>query len=223
MGGNSNHVYIAYKNPYYAQICKSSSMFFVDGQSIVIASFLAGAAVPERIAGPDLMKTILSKCAEQGFKVFLLGGNETSWLEKLHANIHASFPDVVAGSYSPPMGQWDENENNKMISKINDSGANLLLVGISAPKQDIWVYEHKDALKVKAAIGFGAAFDFHSGRVQRAPVWLQRICLEWFHRFLQEPKRMWKRYLFANTYVAFLIVKIILAKMLHLNRAKTNK
>jgi N-acetylglucosaminyldiphosphoundecaprenol N-acetyl-beta-D-mannosaminyltransferase len=212
MGGNSNHVYIAYKNSNYAQICKSSTIFFPDGQSILIASWFAGTMLPERIAGPDLMLTILSECSLNGFKVFLLGGSETS-LANLVSNMQSLFPGIVAGSYSPPFGIWSENENNTILSKINDSGAALLLVGISAPKQDLWIYEHKDRLKTKVAIGLGAAFDFHSGRIKRAPIWMQNICLEWFHRFLQEPRRMWKRYLFANAYLTSLIIKMILAKL----------
>jgi bacterial polymer biosynthesis proteins, WecB/TagA/CpsF family len=215
MGGNSNHVFIASKNHYYAKICNESSIFFVDGQSIVIAAEFAGVRIPERIAGPDLMMKILSECARNKLKVFLLGGSETS-LANLQSNIKGLFPKVIAGAYSPPFGQWDQNENQKILTKINTSSADLLMVGISAPKQDIWVYEQKEKLKTKVAIGFGAAFDFHSGRVKRAPLWMQRICLEWFHRFLQEPRRMWRRYLYANSYLGLLILKILILRVLQI-------
>jgi N-acetylglucosaminyldiphosphoundecaprenol N-acetyl-beta-D-mannosaminyltransferase len=213
MGGNSHHVYTAFKNPEYAKICRSSWIFFPDGQSIILASFLIGAKLPERIAGPDVMMKILEECERNRLKVFLLGCDE-QFLVKLKSNLSRSFPTAIAGGYSPPFGVWSEEENNKIVSKINDSNADILFMGISLPKQDIWVFEHKDKLRTKIAIGFGAAFDFHSGRVKRAPVWMQKICLEWFHRFLQEPKRMWKRYIFANSYLIFLVVKLLAKRVL---------
>lgn len=211
MGGNSNHVYIASQNHYYAQICKSSAIFFADGQSIVIASMVAGASVPERIAGPDLMLKITSECAKKGFTIFLLGGDEAG-LKRLQQKFNKASEGVIAGIYSPPFGVWSKEENHKMVTMINDSGADLLLAGISTPKQDVWIYEHKNKLKTKVAIGLGAAFDFHSGRIKRAPQWMQEIGLEWFHRFLQEPKRMWRRYVFANTYLIVLLIKMIFKK-----------
>jgi N-acetylglucosaminyldiphosphoundecaprenol N-acetyl-beta-D-mannosaminyltransferase len=214
---NTYSVYLAEKNEIFSQICLDSDIVFADGLPVVLGSRLLGNPLPERIAGPDFMWEMCGVCAQKGYKIFLLGGRQDS-LDHLKANLNTAFPKLeIVGMYSPPFGKWDAQENTKIVEMINASEAELLWVGVSTPKQDAWIDKNKSHLNVKVAIAVGAAFDFHSGRIKRAPLWMQKYCLEWLHRFFQEPKRMWKRYLVANSFFVFILAKEIIK-----NRRKRN-
>jgi N-acetylglucosaminyldiphosphoundecaprenol N-acetyl-beta-D-mannosaminyltransferase len=214
-------IVLANRDVEFYKICQTAEFVFADGLPIVLFSRLLGKALPQRIAGPDFMWEFSEECSKKGFKVFILGSEEP-YLSNLQNNMEKQFPGIkIVGKYSPPFGTWTDQETQKMVHAINKSKADILWLGVSTPKQDKWIYSFKDKLHTKVAIAVGAAFDFHSGRVKRAPVWVQNIGFEWFHRFLQDPKRLWKRYLIGN--IRFLIIifkQIITSRLLEFERKK---
>lgn len=203
-------VVLAKKDREFCDVCQKAELVLADGFPVVFVSRIFRNPIPQRIAGPDLMRQFSSECAKKGFKIFLLGSEEP-FISKLKENMEDEFSGIkIVGKYSPPFGTWTEQESAKMVKLVNDSGADVLWLGVSTPKQDKWIYSVKHDLQAKVAIGVGAAFDFHSGRVKRAPRWVQNIGFEWFFRFLQDPKRLWKRYLVGN--IEF--IRIVLIQLL---------
>ena len=154
----------------------------------------------DRIYGPTLMLETLKSTAEQPqYRHFLLGGKQST-LDLLHKNFETWFPEtIIAGSYSPPFGEWPVDEFNCICEKIRDARANLIWVGIGCPKQEHWIAKHKDQLPPGVYFGIGAAFAFHAGEVSQAPAFLQRNGLEWIYRLAMEPRRLFKRYFTYNS------------------------
>ena len=166
-----------------------------DGMPIVWALRSIGAKKQERVYGPTLMLKLCEQAERVGHRVFFYGGREET-LDALCEKLKDRFPDlVVAGAYSPPFRPLTPSEDAQCTQMIVDSDADLVFVGISTPKQDHWMAEHRDRLGGAVMIGVGAAFDFHAGRVKQAPSWMQRAGLEWFFRLLMEPRRLWRRYI----------------------------
>jgi N-acetylglucosaminyldiphosphoundecaprenol N-acetyl-beta-D-mannosaminyltransferase len=204
---NVHSVVVAHKNDGFLKVCLNSDLVLADGAPVVWASRTKSSPIPGRIAGPDLMWLFAQRCAKRGFSLFLLGGKDEQ-LPLLKSNLEKANPGIkINGMYSPPFGEWSQEENEHIVEMINASKADVLLLGVTTPKQDIWIGRHRDRLHAHVAIGFGAAFDFHSGLKKRAPRWVQRVGMEWFFRFLQEPERMWRRYLFSNLIFTYLTVK----------------
>ncbi|GAB4006567.1 WecB/TagA/CpsF family glycosyltransferase [Glycomyces albus] len=169
-----------------------------DGMPMVWAGRKAGAEWMDRVYGPDLMLNVLQRAAERGWSSFLYGGKE-GVPELLSKKLSERIPGVkIAGSYSPPFRPLTEAEDDEIVQRINDSGAQLVWVGLSTPKQERWMAAHRDRLTAPAMFGVGAAFDFHAGLVPQAPPWMQRNGLEWFYRLTKEPKRLWRRYFRNN-------------------------
>ncbi len=168
-----------------------------DGASITYTARLLGYGDVGRCPGPDLMEEISSAAAGQGIPVFLLGGGP-GVADALADALRARHPGlVVAGTATPPFGEWSEETNRALVEAVKQSGARILFMGVSAPKQEIWAYEHLDELGIPI-VCVGAAFDFLSGRKPRAPKWMRKIGLEWLFRLITEPRRLWKRYLIGN-------------------------
>ncbi len=160
--------------------------------------------IDNRISGSDLMKEVLLRGGDSSesaveHRHFFLGGKEST-LEKLLNNIKNIAPKaLVVGSYSPPFGQWPDDELERICQKIKDSKANHVWVGLGCPKQEMWIADNKESLPVACYYGVGAAFDFHAGMIKRAPSLIQKFGLEWFYRLCKEPKRLWKRYFVFNS------------------------
>ncbi|MBK1827798.1 WecB/TagA/CpsF family glycosyltransferase [Haloferula rosea] len=154
----------------------------------------------DRVYGPTLMlETIKASERHDDLKHFLLGGKEST-LESLQTNLDEQFPEAtIAGSYSPPFGEWPEDEFERICAKIVESGANLIWVGLGCPKQEDWIARHKDRLPAGVYFGIGAAFAFHAGEVSQAPAVIQKAGLEWAYRLAAEPRRLFKRYLVHNS------------------------
>jgi N-acetylglucosaminyldiphosphoundecaprenol N-acetyl-beta-D-mannosaminyltransferase len=162
----------------------------------------------DRVYGPTLMlKTIEASEGNSTLKHFFLGGAQST-LDKLHERFEKENPSaIIAGSYSPPFGEWPEGEFDRIKERIIESGANLIWVGLGCPKQERWIAKHKNELPVGCYFGIGAAFAFHAGEVDQAPIWMQRIGMEWFYRLCKEPRRLGKRYVMYNglfTWYSFL-------------------
>jgi N-acetylglucosaminyldiphosphoundecaprenol N-acetyl-beta-D-mannosaminyltransferase len=184
----------------YARVIadQARTMGLADGASVTHAAKLLGYGDIGRCPGPDLMEAVCARAAADGTPIFLLGGAEgvvdvlADALRSRHGGL------FVAGTATPAFGEWSDEENRRLVEAVTASGARILFMGVSAPKQEIWAYEHLDDLGMPI-VCVGAAFDFGTGRKSRAPEWMRKAGLEWVHRLLSEPGRMWKRYLVGNT------------------------
>jgi N-acetylglucosaminyldiphosphoundecaprenol N-acetyl-beta-D-mannosaminyltransferase len=179
----------------FRNILNNADIATPDGMPVVWALRSFGHRGQRRVYGPTLMLQICQNASERGHKVFLYGGRPES-LEDLRRNLVGRFPALqISGAFSPPFRPLTPEEDAEVVRTIRDSGADLVFVGISTPKQENWMWAHKSKLPGVVMIGVGAAFDFHAGRVRQAPVWLQKHGLEWFYRLMMEPQRLWRRYL----------------------------
>lgn len=198
---NVHTTVMAFRDEEYRRIQNSGAMALPDGQPLSIVSRQRGYSQAARVPGPDLMPAILDLSQERGYGHYFYGSTQET-LSKLRKKILASYPRLkIAGMYAPPFRELTEEEDEKIVSAINDSGADFVWVALGAPKQERWMYAHRDRVK-GLMIGVGAAFDFIAGTVKRAPMWMQKLCLEWVFRIIQSPRKMIPRYL--NTNFAFL-------------------
>ena len=154
----------------------------------------------DRVYGPTLMlETLKATDGRPEFRHFLFGGKEST-LINLKSVFAERFPGVsIAGAYSPPFGEWPDDEFDRICTRIRESGANLIWVGLGCPKQEHWIARHKDRLPPGVYFGIGAAFAFHAGEVSQAPALLQKIGMEWAYRIAAEPRRLFKRYFTYNS------------------------
>ena len=162
----------------------------------------------DRVYGPTLMLETLKATENQPkFRHFLLGGRQST-LDKLHDVFADRFPGAaIAGMHSPPFGEWQPDEFDRVCDMIRGSGANLIWVGLGCPKQEHWIARHKDQLPPGVYFGIGAAFAFHAGEVKQSPPLLQKIGLEWAYRLAMEPRRLFKRYFTYNTLFLYLLLR----------------
>jgi N-acetylglucosaminyldiphosphoundecaprenol N-acetyl-beta-D-mannosaminyltransferase len=190
-----NSILAARKNAQVLAIYNNASYTLCDGVPVLWASRFLGTPIEQRITGLDLLPALLEFCAANNFSLFFLGASPgvgdalKAKAEQLHQSIN------IKGVYCPPFAaKFEKAENDKMIAAINAVKPDIVLVSLTAPKQDIWISENLKHLDTKIAIGIGGAFEVTAGLINRAPVWMQKAGLEWFYRFTQEPKRMFKRY-----------------------------
>jgi N-acetylglucosaminyldiphosphoundecaprenol N-acetyl-beta-D-mannosaminyltransferase len=178
-----------------------------DGMPMVWAGRYAGASSIGRVYGPDLMLELCDVAVRRGWRSFFYGGRE-GVAEQLAARLSVRFPGLkVAGCYSPPFRMLSFDEDDEIVKRINSSGADLVWVGLSTPKQERWMAAHLGRLDAFALLGVGAAFDFHAGLIRQAPRWIQRTGLEWLFRLSQEPRRLWKRYMTNNPRFALRVLR----------------
>ena len=166
-----------------------------DGAGILLAAKILSLDIKERVAGTEFFIELTRLCDKQGqVNVFFLGSTEQV-LENLVKQINENFPKVnVCGTYSPPFkSEFSEQDNQAMVDAINAANTDVLWVGMTAPKQEKWIYQNKDKLDVNFIGAIGAVFDFYSGSKKRAPEWICKMGLEWLPRLLREPGRLWKR------------------------------
>jgi N-acetylglucosaminyldiphosphoundecaprenol N-acetyl-beta-D-mannosaminyltransferase len=176
-----------------------SDLTVPDGQPLVWALKLLGHPLEDRVYGPELMRRACERAAVRGTRVFLYGGRSPEALARLTEKLRASHPGLeIAGGYSPPFRELSAEEEAALVDQINASEADVVWVGIGVPKQEKWMARMRDRLDAPVLVGVGAAFDFHAGLIPQAPDRLQRVGLEWAFRLLQEPRRLWRRYLRYN-------------------------
>ena len=165
-----------------------------DGMPLVWALKRAGHLESDRVYGPDLMLSVFDAGRSKGVRHFLYGAT-TGTLEQLQARLLARFPEAqIVGSYAPPFHQLSQQEETDVADRINRSGADIIWVGLSSPKQELWRARMRYRLDASRLIGVGAAFDFHAGLKRQAPRIIQRSGFEWMFRLLCEPRRLWRRY-----------------------------
>lgn len=185
------------KDPDYCRVQNDAFLALPDGSPLVFVQRMRGFSVAERVAGPDLMPAIWKATENTKWKHYFYGSSLET-IQALEHNLREKYPGLnIVGLESPPYRPLSEEEESQMIERINASGADFLWVGLGAPKQEIWMNEHQNVFHA-VMLGVGAGFDFHAGTVKRAPKWMQDHYLEWLYRLLQDPKRLWKRYVVTN-------------------------
>jgi N-acetylglucosaminyldiphosphoundecaprenol N-acetyl-beta-D-mannosaminyltransferase len=169
-----------------------------DGQPVRWAlNILYKVGLKDRVYGPTLMLKICDRAAQEGLPIYLYG-SQPEVLEALSKNLCDRFSGLrIAGIQPSRFRQVSEAEQIEIAKTISDSGAQIVFVGLGCPRQEVWVYENQSFLKMPT-LAVGAAFDFHAGLLPQAPAWMQKQGLEWLFRLIQEPKRLWKRYLYLN-------------------------
>lgn len=182
---------------------QSCDIINIDGMGVVLGARLLGHAVPQRVAGVDLFHELLAMSACNGFTVFLLGATDDV-VATAARKVQALYPQLKIAGYHH--GYFWDNEA-AMVQKIRASGTQLLFVAITSPKKENFINRWRDQLGVTFVMGVGGTFDVVAGKVKRAPVWMQNYGLEWLYRVMQEPGRMWKRYLTTNSQFAWLLMK----------------
>ena len=199
---NAHSVVSAGQNTEFQSVINGADMATPDGAPVAWVMRKLGYDKQERINGPDLMLRYCELAEQKGESIFLYGSAPET-LEKLKHKLNDKFPGLhIAGAFSPPFRALSAEEDQDVIDLINSSGASTVWVSLGCPKQEKWMAAHRGRVK-GVMIGVGAAFDYHAGTIQRAPLWMQRRGLEWLHRLCSEPRRLWKRYLVTNTLFIF--------------------
>lgn len=177
------------------QACDEADLILTDGQMLVKISNYLGTPIKERVCMTDFVWDVFDLAIEKSYKVFLFGGKEEV-LEKATQRIKEQLPNLnVVDTYSPPFGfEQDESLLSEANTRIKKSGADILIVFLGCPKQEKFIYRNRDIYQVPVSITMGGCVDFIAGNVKRAPLWMQKAGLEWFYRFMQEPRRLFRRY-----------------------------
>jgi len=193
----------------FNKVIAQADLALPDGAPVAWALRREGFPSQQRINGPDLMWRYLGVAEQLGQSVFFYGSTNDT-LDRLMVSIKAAFPKLkIVGLESPPFRALSAEEDQAYVDQINNSGAHVLFVGLGCPKQEAWMTSHRGRIKA-VMLGVGAAFDYHAGTIQRAPVWMQKCGLEWLHRLASEPRRLAKRYAVTNSIFVYRMVKSML-------------
>jgi N-acetylglucosaminyldiphosphoundecaprenol N-acetyl-beta-D-mannosaminyltransferase len=185
----------ASEDPEYLKVQNGAALALPDGRPLSVVSKKRGFSGAERVTGPDLMGELFAR--DNGLRHFFYGSSRET-LELLKEKLLEVYPDLqIAGMIAPPFRPLTEEEDAADVAAINASGADIIWVGLGAPKQERYMYAHK-GMVCGVMIGVGAGFAYHAGKIRRAPQWMQRIGMEWFYRLLQDPKRLAGRYFKTN-------------------------
>ena len=207
---NVDKVVKASRDPELRRIINECALVNVDGMPVVWASRLLGKSLKERIAGVDLFQALVERSAEKGWRVFFLGAREEI-VRAVRDNYRRKLPRLQVAGYRN--GYWKPEEEAGIVKLIADSRPQLLFVAISSPEKERFLGRYQTEMKVPFAMGVGGTFDVVAGKVKRAPAWMQKWSLEWFYRFLQEPRRMFKRYFIDDMYFFWLLFKELSRKL----------
>ena len=206
---NADKLRKASKDPELRRVINQCALINVDGVPVVWASRLLGKPLKERVAGIDLFEFLVERAAERGWRVFFLGAQEEI-VQAVKALYEKRFPRLQVAGYRN--GYWRPEEEASVVRLIADSRPDLLFVAISSPKKEQFLGRYQAEMRVPFAMGVGGSFDIAVGKVKRAPMWMRQCGLEWFFRFLQEPRRMFKRYFIDGTYFFWLLLKELLGE-----------
>lgn len=196
----------AQRDPNFKEILNSADLFVPDGFSLVWAARRLGFKLTTRVPGPDLFLEGCRLASERGYRVFFYG-DTVETLKNLTHELKGHFPALnIVGTYSPPFRPLTQEERSQGIKLINDSGADIVWVGLGLPKQERWMFEHRDKLDAPVLVGVGAAFKFSSGQATRAPAWISDHGFEWLWRFIHQPRRVWHRVIIDGPHFVFRVV-----------------
>ena len=194
----------ASRDPELRQIINDCALINADGMPVVWASRLLGKGLKERVAGVDLFESLMQRSAEKGWRVYLLGAREEV-VSGVSTIYQKKYPGLTIAGYRN--GYWKPEEEAGVVEQVKAARADLLFVAISSPKKEQFLGKYQAEMQIPFAMGVGGTFDVAVGKVKRAPVWMQKSGLEWFYRFLQEPRRMFKRYFIDDMAFLWLLLR----------------
>ena len=194
---NVHTTVMSYENEEYRKIQNGAAMALPDGAPLSSYSRRKGYKQAQRVTGPDLMLELFAISKEKGYRHYFYGATEET-LQYMKDVLERDYPGIqIAGMYAPPFRALTPQEDAQIVAKINEARPDFIWIGLGAPKQEEWMYQHMGQLQ-GVLIGVGAGFDYLAGYIKRAPRWMQRMSLEWLYRLLQDPKRLWRRYFTSN-------------------------
>lgn len=203
-GVNSATINDIARNEEFRHIINNADMVHIDGMSVVWALRFFRYSVPERVATPDLADEILAMADREALSVFLFGAKEAT-LSICRKNIEKKYPRLkIAGSRN---GYYKPEEEESIFNIINEASPDILLLGMSSPKKELFFESYRHKIRARYILGVGGYFDILSGKIKRAPMWMQESGLEWFFRLMQEPRRLWKRYLIGINQFFLLVLR----------------
>lgn len=206
---NASKVNLMEADPKLAKIVNACPLINADGASIVWAAKKLGVPLSERVTGIDLFQRLVELSAEKGYKVYLFGAKEEV-VSRVRAIFEERYPGIqIVGCRN---GYFTEADEPRIVADMAASGADMMFVAFSSPKKEYWVHRYLDTIGIPFVMGVGGSFDVVAGVTDRAPKWMQDHGLEWFYRFIQEPGRLWKRYIVGNVKFVALTYKYKLAK-----------
>jgi N-acetylglucosaminyldiphosphoundecaprenol N-acetyl-beta-D-mannosaminyltransferase len=206
---NVDKVVKAHWDPKLRDIINNCDLVNADGMPIVWASRLLGKPLKERVAGVDLFERLVARAASKGWRVFFLGARQEI-VQRVAYKMLAKHPSLRIAGYRN--GYWQPGEDEHVARSIADAQPDILFVAISSPKKEQFLGTYQSMMKTPFAMGVGGTFDVVCGKVKRAPLWMQKSGLEWFYRFLQEPRRMFRRYFVDDMYFFWLLVREMMKK-----------
>lgn len=188
----------AKENPKIAEMYNSATMAAIDGMPLVKIGRRKGIHC-ERCAAPDIMGLMFQESVRQEKTHYFYGGKDDEVLKKLRAVLEKDYPGIqIVGMYSPPFRPLTDQEDEAICAEINALHPDFLWIGIGAPKQEMWMWEHQEKIRGTVMLGVGAGFNFFAGTLDKAPEWMEKASLEWLFRLVKEPKRLWKRYIIGG-------------------------
>ncbi len=194
---NVHTTVLSWEDESYCAVQNGGALAIPDGGPLSFVGQKRGHRGMRRTAGPDYMEKIMEMSAEKGYRHYFYGSTEET-LEKMKCRLTAGYPGLqIVGMYSPPFRRHTREEDSEVIRRINETDPDFVWVGLGAPKQEIWMAEHRGKMK-GFMVGVGAGFDYFAGNIKRAPEWMQKHNMEWVYRLLQEPRRLFKRYMRTN-------------------------
>ncbi len=216
---NAHHVGLLQRDALLREIYEHAFLVVPDGVPLLWAAALLGMHLPERVNGTDLFEALCARAAQEGLRVFLLGGREGA-AAAAAARLSARNPMLdICGISCPPMNfEKRPDDCKRILAAINAARPHILFVGLGAPKQEYWMYRNREQLDVPVSLGIGVSFELVGGIVPRAPRWMQRTGLEWLYRLCAEPGRLWKRYIFGNALFCALVARQWIAARSHSSR-----
>lgn len=192
---NASKVNLMEKDPELRKIVNGCPLINADGASILWAAKRLGVPLKERVTGIDLFQRLCKTASEKGYKIYLFGAKEEV-VTKVKSILEEKYPSIQIVGYRN--GYFSEQDEEQMVADMAKSGADMMFVAFSSPKKEYWVNKYLNQLNIPFVMGVGGSFDVVAGVTDRAPKWMQEHSLEWFYRFIQEPRRMWKRYIVGN-------------------------
>ncbi len=200
---NASKLVLASEDARLREILRRADLVTADGMSVVWGAKLVGARLPGRVTGIDTMERLVARAADRGWRVFFLGAKREA-VEGAVENLRRAHPALVVAGLRDGYFAGKEVE---VVAEIRAARPDLLFVAMGSPAQEIFLTEHLDEMAVPFSLGVGGSFDHVAGHVRRAPVWMQRVGLEWLHRLALEPRRLWRRYLIGNARFAMLLLR----------------
>lgn len=199
---DAHHLNIAKKDPLYKKILQKATLAYAAGIGPILASRMLGQSLPQRTPPEDFIHEVFASAEKSRWSFYLLGG-EDGIAEKAAENLRKRFPKLeIAGVHN---GYF--NDNKVVVEKINQASPDIVLVGMGAPRQEKWIVDNIDKVNASAFWTVGGLFEVLAGKRKRAPLWMQRFGLEWSFRLFQEPRRLWKRYIFGNAVFLFTVLQ----------------